>query len=135
MAIINRKHPDIANTSSERAYIFMSIQGDNEFRFTAGAVRLFKLEAGKFLHFDNGDTDNTKWTFYQSDNEDGFRLQRISRDKSLTISNKALVKMFRKSTRYTEGNPRFMLLATRSEVKGSPIVEIHTKQPYDKFVK
>jgi hypothetical protein len=111
----------------------MSLARNNrEMYFSLAAVEEFDLKHGKFMHFDN---DNNHWTFYISDDSDGFPLF-TAKDGAIRISNKALVRLFRKTTAYTGSETiRFMLRKTNGKVGNRPIVEIVTTKPYHEFVK
>jgi hypothetical protein len=110
---VDRNHPEIARTPSVKRYQFMSLKGDRRMYFTAAAVLEFRLEAGKYLHFDE---------------QEGFRLHGAG-DGALDISNNALVRLFRKKTRYTEGNHRFAIEKAGGIVNGFEAGRIITTKP------
>jgi hypothetical protein len=122
---VDRNHPEIARTPSVKRYQFMSLKGDRRMYFTAAAVLEFRLEAGKYLHFDE---QEGFWLFWQNNDPDGFRLHGAG-DGALDISNNALVRLFRKKTRYTEGNHRFAIEKAGGIVNGFEAGRIITTKP------
>jgi hypothetical protein len=130
--VLNRKTPYIALRSTGRYHVYMTVIDHKSFYFSKAASIEFGLKKGKYLHFDNTDG---KWSFFQSDDKDGFTLLAgRAGHESVRIENKPLMKMFRSSTKYS-GKVRLYLLKSTAEVDGHPVIEIITNKTFDQLMK
>jgi len=127
MEIINRK-----TIWKVRGHLVI-VMHEDYFMFTAASVAEFGLVKGKFIQFIN---DGRNWSFYQSDDKDGFPLNRGGgKSKGLRITCSPLVKLFMKTTGYKEHPHSFFLSATGQKQSGSNVIEISTAKPMDSLGK
>lgn len=115
MTLINKNHPDIKFSHSEKTPVFMRMYchatdaSKSYFFFSAGAVRKFNLREYEYLHFDNGDTGKD-WIFYHNTDTDGFKLIRLHKgEDAMVVRHAALVNMFRKSLSLDHISKKFEL--------------------------
>lgn len=132
MNLINKKHPEILESKSGKNDSYMSVYEDRLY-FTSQAAKRFGLTAGTYLHFLN---DGASWCFFQNNDPDGFAVQDDAKENSsaVMVCNKALIRMFMKSTKVTKGT-RLYLMESNIRQNGIPVIEIVTNKTYDEFMK
>jgi len=132
MNLINKKHPEILENKSGKNDSYMSVT-DVGLYFTSASAKTFGLTAGMYLQFLN---DGREWSFFQNGDADGFLLTADAKESSsaVAIHNKALVKLFTKSTGFGKGT-RLLLIESNIKHQGAPCVEIITNKSFDQLMK